>query len=59
MNFRRLPRSCQTRNDKTAYQVLRMAKYKEKGRYKASFWYPAATYLSGPSPAKYCRRIRA
>ena len=22
-------------------------------------WYPAATYLSGPSPAKYCRRIRA
>ena len=22
-------------------------------------WYPAATYLPGPSPAKYCRRIRA
>ena len=22
-------------------------------------WYPAATYLPGPSPAKYCRRTRA
>ena len=24
-----------------------------------SFWIPAATYLSGPSPAKYCRRMKA
>ena len=24
-----------------------------------SLWIPAATYLPGPSPAKYCRRMRA
>ena len=37
----------------------RMAK-KKNSRLDCSFlWYPAATYLPGPSPAKYCRRTRA
>ena len=35
------------------------SKRKHPAQQGVSFWNPAATYLSGPSPAKYCRRIRA
>ena len=41
---------------KEEYQT---AKEREHHVVFSFFWDPAATYLSGPSPAKYCRRIRA
>ena len=48
--------SCRLKARKEEYQT---AKEREHPVVFSFFWDPAATYLSGPSPAKYCRRIRA
>ena len=48
--------SCRLKVRKEEYQT---AKEREHHVVFSFFWDPAATYLSGPSPAKYCRRIRA